>query len=82
METKAPAGFRLDPTPHTFAITAAALNFPFTAAFVNQQVPPVVLPLTGGLGSQAYLFGSLAVALVALIAALLHRRSRRKSLRV
>lgn len=82
VETKAPAGFRLDPTPHTFAITAAALNFPFTAAFVNQQVPPVVLPLTGGLGSQAYLFGSLAVALVALIAALLHRRSRRKSLRV
>lgn len=63
-ETKAPAGYHLDPTAHAFQIKADALEYEFTAAFENAQATPPTLPLTGGTGRDIFFLagGGLLVA--------------------
>lgn len=68
VETRAPAGYLLDPTVHDVVIGEGS---PIELAvlldpIVNEQQPALALPLTGGLGSQSFLFGGGATLLVAL----------------
>ncbi|MFK4788734.1 SpaA isopeptide-forming pilin-related protein [Microbacterium sp. ZW T5_56] len=79
-ETKAPAGFVLDSTPHTFSIGVASpaqLQVDL-GAFVNQQQPPLTIPLTGGLGADGFLLGGGGALLALLTVAFIrHRRGQR-----
>lgn len=47
-ESKAPAGYAVDDTVHSFTITYDDLDYAFDAAFVNKQITPPDLPFTGG----------------------------------
>ncbi|WP_433676522.1 SpaA isopeptide-forming pilin-related protein [Microbacterium gorillae] len=79
-ETKAPAGFVLDSTPHVFSIgaTAPAQIQVGLGAYVNQQQPPLTIPLTGGLGADGFLLGGGGALFALLAVALLrHRRGQR-----
>lgn len=79
-ETKAPAGFVLNSTPHTFSIgiTSPAQLQVDLGALVNQQQPPLTIPLTGGLGADGFLLGGGGAVLVLLtIAIIRHRRGQR-----
>lgn len=70
VETKAPAGYVLDATPHDFEIGEGDFSIDL-GDFVNQQQPTLALPLTGGLGSDLFLFagvGVLGAALVFIVA--------------
>jgi hypothetical protein len=55
VETRAPAGFKLDPTEHAFTIDAGRLGHDFGAAFKNDRADSPELPLTGGRGTDAFL---------------------------
>ncbi|MFT3798146.1 SpaA isopeptide-forming pilin-related protein [Microbacterium sp.] len=72
VETKAPAGYVLDPTPRTFAIAAVALTAS-VGQIVNVQQDVPLLPLTGGLGRDWFLFGG-SGALIAALGILFWRR--------
>lgn len=68
VETKAPAGFVLDETAYTFTVGAKA---PAQIVWdlgkiTNEQREGLELPLTGGTGTQTFLFGGGAVLLAAL----------------
>lgn len=68
VETKAPAGFVLDETSYTITVGAKA---PAQIVWdlgkiTNEQRERLDLPLTGGTGTQAFLFGGGAVLLAAL----------------
>ncbi|WP_152348911.1 SpaA isopeptide-forming pilin-related protein [Brevibacterium sp. CFH 10365] len=78
-ETKAPAGYILDDTPHTFTVSGSDLDKKL-GSYTNEQKPPVALPLTGGTGSQIYLIGGAALLAAAGAIALLKglRRRNRK----
>lgn len=80
VEKKAPAGYILDDTEHTFTISGDKLSKEFAEPFENEQKPPVALPLTGGTGSQIYLIGGAALLAAAGAIALLKglRRRNRK----
>ena len=77
VETRAPAGYLLDETVHKFSIGAeeGAVIVKVLGPLTNTQQPALSLPLTGGLGSQAFFIGG-GVALIAALA--LGARSRRK----
>lgn len=76
-EKKAPAGFILDETPHTFTVSGSDLDKKL-GPYTNEQKPRVALPLTGGTGSQIYLIGGAAL-LVAAGAIALHKGLRRRN---
>ena len=78
-EKKAPAGYILDDTPHTFTVSGSELNKSL-GSYTNEQKPQVALPLTGGTGSQIYLIGGAALLAAAGAIALLKglRRRNRK----
>lgn len=71
VETKAPAGYILDTTPRTFTVGPGsgqvAVLAPYTVGqFGNKQQKPPVLPLTGGIGTDTFLFlGGILVLLAA-----------------
>ncbi|NKG21175.1 SpaA isopeptide-forming pilin-related protein [Paeniglutamicibacter terrestris] len=76
-ETKAPAGFILDPTVRTFTIGGAApaqMIWDFDP-IENEQQPGLDLPLTGGMGSQTFLFAG-GIALLASLALVAWRRRK------
>ena len=78
-EKKAPAGYILDDTPHTFTVSGSDLDKKL-GSYTNEQKPPMALPLTGGTGSQIYLIGGAALLAAAGAIALLKglRRRNRK----
>ncbi|MGO3023238.1 MAG: SpaA isopeptide-forming pilin-related protein [Brevibacterium sp.] len=78
-EKKAPAGYILDETPHTFTVSGSDLDKSL-GSYTNEQKPQVALPLTGGTGSQIYLIGGAALLTAAGAIALLKglRRRNRK----
>lgn len=76
-ETKAPAGFILDSTVRTFTIGGAApaqMIWDFDP-IENEQQPGLDLPLTGGMGSQTFLFAG-GIALLASLALVAWRRRK------
>ena len=78
-EKKAPAGYRLDPTPHEFTIDAKALDFAF-APITNEKQDVPSLPLTGGFGADAYIIGGIVAGLGAAgVGAAIKRRKNRKA---
>lgn len=78
-EKKAPAGYILDDTPHTFTVSGSELDKSL-GSYTNERKPQVALPLTGGTGSQIYLIGGAALLAAAGAIALLKglRRRNRK----
>lgn len=69
-EQASPAGFLLDETPRSFAITGERLDYAFPSAFVNRKTPIPALPLTGGPSADAWwIAGGLAAALALGLAA-------------
>lgn len=75
-EKKAPAGYILDATPHTFTVSGSELDKSL-GSYTNEQKPRVALPLTGGTGSQIYLIGGAALLAAAGAIALLKGLRRR-----
>lgn len=75
-ETKAPAGYVLDPTVHKFTIGGGQqANLTIDLGKIkNEQQPALSLPLTGGLGSQSFFLGGGAVLLAALAVLGIRRR--------
>jgi hypothetical protein len=64
VESKAPFGYVLDTTTHSFEISATNLDFEFGSAFENHRPDLPALPLTGGASSDAYwIAGGLTVVL-------------------
>ena len=62
-ETKAPAGYELDGTKHSFTIDASHLKHEFKTPFVNKKKQPPTLPLTGGISRDFYtLIGAVVIA--------------------
>lgn len=79
VETAAPVGFELNPTPVTVTIgTETTLTI---ADIVNKQLPVPLIPLTGGLGTDALTIagGSLFAGVLGLITWQLIRRRRATS---
>ena len=78
-ETKAPPGYLLDTTPHTFTVDAANAGRAIPlGAYTNQAVTPPTIPLTGGVSRDAYLIaGSLILLIGAAAFGLLRVRARR-----
>ena len=78
-EKKAPAGYRLDTTPHGFTIGKDALDHAL-APISNQKQTVPGIPLTGGFGADAYLIGGVIAGLGAAGAgAAIRRRKNRQS---
>ena len=62
IETKAPAGYRLTDTPYPFAISATALAVPVEGSpFTNVRRDGPVIPLTGGIGRDAFFIAGLLI---------------------
>lgn len=81
VEKTAPIGYLVDATPHPFTIDAAnAGTTVVVGAFVNVPVVPPTLPLTGGIGRDAYVIGGFAV--LAIGAAIFVIRRLRRTRRV
>lgn len=80
-ETRAPAGYVLDTTPRTATIGASSLTVALGAIKNIQQTVPAI-PLTGGIGADAYLIAGVLFAALALALASLHfwRRHRGRTL--
>lgn len=81
VETSAPSGYILDTTPHEFVIGADGTAI-VVGQFENVPVIPPTIPLTGGVGRDAFFIGGFALVLIASggIAAM-HIRNRRKEVR-
>lgn len=78
VETKAPAGYQLDPTEYPFVIAADNLDIVFDNPIENIQREVPVLPLTGGLGRDAFLIAGGGIVLVGIVSIVwLRFRSRR-----
>jgi hypothetical protein len=79
VEKAAPAGYQLDTIPHTFVISkdTVATGQPVNVGqFVNKHAIPPTLPLTGGMSTDAFIFGGSAlIVLSAGVAIALRRRS-------
>lgn len=74
VETKAPAGYVLDDTPRTVTVASGVA---LLGSIENTQQQGLVIPLTGGMGADKFLWGGAALAaLVALMLALRHRAQR------
>ncbi|MEA4945583.1 MAG: SpaA isopeptide-forming pilin-related protein [Propionicimonas sp.] len=80
VETKAPAGYLLDQTPHPFTISAEALTQNFGTPFQNQSQTAPILPFTGGLGRDFYTLLGLAISgLAGLTYGIWRTRTRRRA---
>ncbi|WAL41067.1 SpaA isopeptide-forming pilin-related protein [Brevibacterium sp. BRM-1] len=77
-ESKAPAGYQLNSTPHPFTIRADALAIDL-GRYTNNQAPTVALPLTGGNGSLPYFVLGASLVGAAAAAGLVLRVRRRRS---
>jgi LPXTG-motif cell wall-anchored protein len=77
-ESKAPAGFVKDTTPHTFTIDASNRNIVLNSGnpFINQQATPPTLPLTGGLSTDAFIIGGAGLIVLSVATALIMRRRK------
>lgn len=76
-ETKAPAGFVLDETNHAFTVggeSPAQIVWDL-GKITNEQRVGLDLPLTGGTGTQTFLFGGGAVLLAALVVVAWRRKT-------
>ncbi|MBL3685365.1 hypothetical protein D3248_00095 [Leucobacter zeae] len=71
VETRAPAGYVLDDTPHEITVRG---DTAFDVAFENEQRPGLNIPLTGGVGTFSILLGSGIAAAAALTLMALRRR--------
>lgn len=79
IETKAPAGYQLDPQPRPFTISSEALNYTFAEGIVNHPRETPNLPLTGGIGRDFFFIAGAIVTLAGGSAAVVtHIRRRRK----
>ena len=79
VETKAPAGYQLDSTEHPFVVAADNLDVVFNDPFENTQREVPMLPLTGGLGRDAFLIVGGGILLVGIVCILwLRFRPRRR----
>lgn len=76
VETKAPAGYVLDPTPHPFFISGEKLVATVNddKPIVNVPVVPPTLPLTGGLGTDTFLLAGGGLLALAGVGGFIHRR--------
>ncbi|WP_410781773.1 SpaA isopeptide-forming pilin-related protein [Leifsonia sp. SIMBA_070] len=77
VETRAPVGFKVDPTPITVTVAQAATTVSL-ADVVNNQLPVPTLPFTGGLGSDTLTItgGGLLAVMIGLASWHLIRRRR------
>lgn len=73
-EKAAPVGYKLSKQSHGFKIKQAALHHAFADAFTNDKTDVPGLPLTGGLGADAFLIGGGALAALAMLVGLVRRR--------
>jgi LPXTG-motif cell wall-anchored protein/uncharacterized repeat protein (TIGR01451 family) len=64
-------------TVNSASITAPAAGQSAVYRFVNAPIPGVVLPLTGGMSTDAFVIGGALILLLALSAAVLHGSRRR-----
>ncbi|QWW19267.1 hypothetical protein I6B53_09215 [Schaalia sp. 19OD2882] len=78
VESKAPVGYVMDATPHTFTISKDAPEHSFPNSFTNAKVPVPGLPLTGGASSDLYIFLGFSVSLLAIVAAVIAQRMRQR----
>lgn len=68
VETAAPLGYVLDSTPHPFTVDATTVGSVIAlGAIVNTLGIAPALPMTGGIGSDFYLFFGFGVLLLALL---------------
>jgi hypothetical protein len=75
-ESKAPAGYERSDTEHRYAISAGDLDHVFSVAFVNRQKQPPVLPLTGGMSTDAFLVAGSLLVMVAVYAGFMLRHRK------
>ena len=73
-EKEPPVGYALDPTSHSFTISADALDYAFAVSFTNSKTTVPLLPLTGGMGADAFLLTGAVLGAVALVAVYVRRR--------
>ena len=78
VEAKAPAGYALSSAAHEFTIAADARDYAFDAPFTNQKSPVPTLPLTGGMGADAFLMGAAGLFAATVVAEIVRRRRRRR----
>ena len=76
-ESAAPAGYKLSTAAHAFAISPAALNHVFSAAFVNEKADVPSLPLTGGASADSFLLWGGGLLALAGVGAFVRRKIRR-----
>nr|WP_255499050.1 SpaA isopeptide-forming pilin-related protein [Leucobacter sp. cx-169] len=74
VETRAPAGYVLDNTPHEITIRGDGA---FTTPIVNEQKAGLIIPLTGGIGTFGILLGAGIAGAIALLLAASRRRAPR-----
>ncbi len=79
-ETQAPIGYLLDLNPRAFAITGAAAETGISlGAIINHQIPPLVMPLTGGWAQDYIHMAGLALLMFALVLGAYRAHRTRKS---
>ena len=78
VETRAPVGFKLNPTPISVTITSGSPITVSLADVINKQLPVPTIPLTGGLGTDALTItaGGLFATVLGLVTWQLIRRRR------
>ena len=72
-EAAAPPGYIRDPAPRTFSILPQGLDYVFAEPLTNAKAQVPNLPLTGGMGADAFLISGTGLTVLALGLAL-HRR--------
>jgi hypothetical protein len=77
VETKAPAGYQRDSSPHSFTVGNGNLN-PSLAPIVNRQQDVPSIPLTGGVGRDSFTIAGLTLALLGLATVIAVRLRKRR----
>ncbi len=80
VETKAPSGYQLDTTPHRFEVGKEGVIELNLGNIANVPVVPPTIPLTGGLGRDAFLIAGASAVLLGAAGVVWaqHRRSRKE----
>ncbi|MGQ2915469.1 SpaA isopeptide-forming pilin-related protein [Microbacterium aurantiacum] len=76
VETKAPVGYTADTTPIKVTVKPGSIEKAEVVKVLNTQVPPPILPLTGGDGAVMFGIGGAALVLMAAGAAVVIARRR------